>query len=207
MRIALVPRRASSARSRSVSRARSAGLSLARVTGLSVSITAAVLVAGASAGAYSVARTSAHNVYKDALHLGNFNGHNDNGNSNDGNGNGDNGNDNGKGNDDHDPGNHNGDRDQDPGFPGSPGHHQYAGQCGLPPRRRCIVHIDPQSVHVLEGNSGLTAVTFTITLSGQSDGTVNIGYATQDGTATVADGDYQPANSSVNPVPAPRSRP
>ena len=45
-------------------------------------------------------------------------------------------------------------------------------------------------VSTAEGNSGTTAFTFTVTLSPASAGTVTVNYATANGTATVAGGDY-----------------
>ena len=41
-----------------------------------------------------------------------------------------------------------------------------------------------------EGNSGTTSYDFTVTLSKASDANVSVDYATADGTATIADGDY-----------------
>ncbi|MFA5814863.1 MAG: Calx-beta domain-containing protein [Bacteroidales bacterium] len=41
-----------------------------------------------------------------------------------------------------------------------------------------------------EGNSGTTGFGFTVTLSGASDAIVTVDYATANGTATIADGDY-----------------
>ena len=41
-----------------------------------------------------------------------------------------------------------------------------------------------------EGNNGTTAFTFTVTLSGETTQTVTVNYATADGTATSASGDY-----------------
>ncbi|MEM1178345.1 MAG: Calx-beta domain-containing protein [Acidobacteriota bacterium] len=48
-------------------------------------------------------------------------------------------------------------------------------------------------VSAAEGDSGATAFEFTVTLSGDVDGGFLVGYATRDGTATAADGDYDPA--------------
>jgi uncharacterized repeat protein (TIGR01451 family) len=45
-------------------------------------------------------------------------------------------------------------------------------------------------VTVTEGNSGTVDATFTVTLSAASGQTVTVNYATADGTATTADGDY-----------------
>jgi CSLREA domain-containing protein len=57
-------------------------------------------------------------------------------------------------------------------------------------------------VSVAEGNSGTTNLIFTVTLSAASNLTVNVNYATADGTATtLADNDYQAASGmlSFNP--------
>jgi hypothetical protein len=70
---------------------------------------------------------------------------------------------------------------------------------GLP-----AVHID--DVSVLEGQSGTTAFTFTVSLSAPSGGPVTVGYATSDGTAT-AGPDYVPASGTVSFAPGVVSRP
>lgn len=49
-----------------------------------------------------------------------------------------------------------------------------------------------------EGNSGTTAYAFTATLSAASGLAASAGYATADGTATVADGDYTAASGTLN---------
>ena len=46
------------------------------------------------------------------------------------------------------------------------------------------------SVSKVEGNSGTTVMTFTVTLSAAYDQAVTVKYATGDGSATVAGGDY-----------------
>jgi hypothetical protein len=51
-------------------------------------------------------------------------------------------------------------------------------------------------VTVTEGNAGTTPATFTVTLTPASSDTVTVNFASADGTATVADGDYQ-ANSGM----------
>jgi len=48
-----------------------------------------------------------------------------------------------------------------------------------------------------EGNSGLTAFNFTVNLSAVSASPVTVNYQTSDGTATVADNDYQAASNSI----------
>lgn len=52
-----------------------------------------------------------------------------------------------------------------------------------------------------EGASGLTAFTFHVDVSPTSSSAVTIDYQTVDGTATAADGDYQPQSSSIT-IPA-----
>ena len=52
-----------------------------------------------------------------------------------------------------------------------------------------------------EGNSGTTAFNFTVNLSAASAQSVTVNYHTSDGTATVADGDYQPLNSFITILP------
>jgi hypothetical protein len=51
---------------------------------------------------------------------------------------------------------------------------------------------------VSEGNAGNTPLSFTLTLSNPVDGAVSVTFATADGTATVADNDYQAASGTVN---------
>jgi hypothetical protein len=53
------------------------------------------------------------------------------------------------------------------------------------------------SVNLKEGNSGTTAFVFTVTLSDPSSSTVTVDFATEDGTAIVNDGDYQPASGTL----------
>ncbi len=47
------------------------------------------------------------------------------------------------------------------------------------------------SVGILEGDSGTTGAVFNVTLSGEADLPVSVSYATRDGTATAASGDYR----------------
>src|SRR5436190_2195233 len=56
------------------------------------------------------------------------------------------------------------------------------------------------NVTLSEGNSGLTAFTFTVTLSGASSQTVSMNWATVDATA-LAGSDYVSANGSVTFTP------
>src|SRR5262249_49262058 len=57
--------------------------------------------------------------------------------------------------------------------------------------------ISINDVSVTEGNSGTTSATFTVSLSAASTQTVSVQYATADGSATVAGGDYQPASGTL----------
>lgn len=50
---------------------------------------------------------------------------------------------------------------------------------------------------VLEGNSGLTPITFTVSLGGISTTGFTVAYTTQDGTATVANNDYIPQSGTL----------
>src|SRR5439155_1475189 len=52
-----------------------------------------------------------------------------------------------------------------------------------------------------EGNVGPTLFTFTVSLSSASFQTITVNYATADGTATVADGDYVAVNVAVTFLP------
>jgi hypothetical protein len=54
-----------------------------------------------------------------------------------------------------------------------------------------------RDVSVREGNQGTAKATFVVTLSGKSSLTTTVAYATADGTATVADGDYRAADSTL----------
>jgi hypothetical protein len=53
------------------------------------------------------------------------------------------------------------------------------------------------NVTQLEGNSGTTAFTFTVTLTGATELTTTVNYATADGTAKVANGDYQATSGTL----------
>jgi hypothetical protein len=55
--------------------------------------------------------------------------------------------------------------------------------------------IDDQQVN--EGDSGTTAVNFTVTRSGDTSGASSVDWSTADGTATTADSDYQPVASGT----------
>ena len=56
-------------------------------------------------------------------------------------------------------------------------------------------------VAVAEGNAGTTTLGFTVTLSAASGQTVTVGYATANGTATTADGDYLAASGTLTFAP------
>jgi len=152
---------------------------------------AAVLAAAASAGGLSLATTSAHNAIHVVDHLtgstgGKNDGYGDNNNKGDNNG-GNNYGDNGDKNHDH-----------GFGFPGPPGIDQYKLFCGASPHRRCTVEVEPDHVSIFEGDFGVRAVTFLVTLNGLSDGTVTVNWNTQDGTATTADSDYNAASGTLS---------
>src|SRR5262249_44115045 len=56
-------------------------------------------------------------------------------------------------------------------------------------------------VSAIEGDSGTTAFTFTVTLSSPSASTITVNYATADDTATAADSDYQTSSDTVTFAP------
>jgi hypothetical protein len=57
-----------------------------------------------------------------------------------------------------------------------------------------------------EGNAGVTAFTFRASLSGPATQTIRVGYATADGTATVANSDYKPAAGTLTFLPGQTSK-
>jgi hypothetical protein len=59
---------------------------------------------------------------------------------------------------------------------------------------------------VVEGNAGTKSVTFTVNLSAASDAPLNVTYATADGTATVAGGDYRAASGTLTFAPGQTSK-
>jgi Ca2+-binding RTX toxin-like protein len=61
----------------------------------------------------------------------------------------------------------------------------------------CVKRISIDDVSHNEGNSGTTAYTFTVSLSGPTGTVVTVDYATSDGSATTADGDYGAASGTV----------
>jgi hypothetical protein len=54
---------------------------------------------------------------------------------------------------------------------------------------------------VVEGNSGITTMTFTVSLAYASGQTITVDYATADGTATIANGDYTTASGTLTFAP------
>jgi hypothetical protein len=60
---------------------------------------------------------------------------------------------------------------------------------------------------VTEGNTGTTAMMFTVTLSAAYDQPVTVTYATSDGSATTAGGDYQAKSGTLTFVPGETSKP
>ena len=52
-------------------------------------------------------------------------------------------------------------------------------------------------VSVVEGNDGTVEVIFTVSLSAPSPQTVTVNFATSDGTATAASGDYDAASGTI----------
>lgn len=66
--------------------------------------------------------------------------------------------------------------------------------------------ISVNSVSVKEGNSGMKVMTFTVTLSAAYDQAVTVNYATHDGTATVADGDYVAISGTLTFAPGQTTR-
>jgi len=66
--------------------------------------------------------------------------------------------------------------------------------------------ISINSASGVEGNTGTTALPFTVTLSAASDAPVSVSYATTDGTATVAGGDYQATSGTLTFAPGETSK-
>jgi hypothetical protein len=66
--------------------------------------------------------------------------------------------------------------------------------------------ITVNDVTVTEGNSGTTAATFTVNLSAAYGQAVTIQYATADGSATVAGGDYRAASGTLTFAPGQTSK-
>ena len=59
---------------------------------------------------------------------------------------------------------------------------------------------------LLEGNSGTTAFVFTVSLSNASAQAITVNFATADGSATLADSDYQGGAGSVTFAPGTTSQ-
>ena len=68
------------------------------------------------------------------------------------------------------------------------------------------VSIAATQASVLEGNVGVTQTTFTVSLSQASGLPVTVSYATQDGTATVANNDYMASNGTLTFNPGETSK-
>ena len=66
--------------------------------------------------------------------------------------------------------------------------------------------ISINDVSLLEGNSGTTAFVFTVSLSNASSQTITVNFATADGSATLADSDYQGGAGSVTFAPGTTSQ-
>ncbi|HET6976980.1 MAG TPA: Ig-like domain repeat protein [Pyrinomonadaceae bacterium] len=62
-------------------------------------------------------------------------------------------------------------------------------------------------VSIAEGNSGTTNLSFTVTLSAASAATINVGYATADGTALTIDNDYQGTSGTLTFNPGDLTKP
>src|SRR5262249_18414195 len=60
-----------------------------------------------------------------------------------------------------------------------------------------LTRISIDNITVTEGNSGTTKAAFTVTLSDPINQTVTVNYATSDGTATAASGDYVAAQGTL----------
>jgi hypothetical protein len=61
-------------------------------------------------------------------------------------------------------------------------------------------------VSVVEGNTGTSALTFTVTLTAASTDPVTVSYATADGSATAASGDYQALSGTLTFAPGETSK-
>src|SRR5205823_11981411 len=79
------------------------------------------------------------------------------------------------------------------------GAYKLTAQFGLP-------SLSINNVTQVNGTSGTTAFTFTVTLSAASFNTVTVHYATADGTATVADNDFTAASGTLTFAPGVTSK-
>ncbi|EPR11818.1 Calx-beta domain-containing protein [Ruminiclostridium papyrosolvens] len=61
--------------------------------------------------------------------------------------------------------------------------------------------LDESKVKVAEGDSGSTQIVFDVTLSAVCEKIVSVDYATEDGTATIADNDYTPLSGKLEFAP------
>src|SRR5439155_1277309 len=68
------------------------------------------------------------------------------------------------------------------------------------------VTLSVTDVSANEGNAGTTPFTFTVSLSAVSSQTVTVNYATADGSATVASGDYQATSGTLTFAPGQTSQ-
>src|SRR5439155_2305759 len=73
---------------------------------------------------------------------------------------------------------------------------------GTSPALRIVANgVSVADTTVTEGNSGASDATFAISLAKPTTSTVTVHWATQDGTATAADGDYVPGSGDVSFAP------
>ncbi|MGG6293067.1 beta strand repeat-containing protein [Leptolyngbya sp. AN02str] len=63
------------------------------------------------------------------------------------------------------------------------------------------VTLTPATISVLEGNSGVTELTFTVALSGSATQPVVVSFVTEDGTATATDNDFAPGSGTLTFLP------
>jgi hypothetical protein len=70
----------------------------------------------------------------------------------------------------------------------------------------CVPDVSIDDVTQNEGDSGTTTSTFTVSLSAPSGLPITVDFATADGTATTADGDYQAVNGTVTFPPGATSQ-
>ncbi|ACL76817.1 Calx-beta domain-containing protein [Ruminiclostridium cellulolyticum] len=68
------------------------------------------------------------------------------------------------------------------------------------------VTFEQNKVKVAEGDSGITQMVFNVTLSAGCEKTVYVNFATEDGTATIADNDYTPLSGKLEFAPGQTSK-